>query len=162
MKYPFEVNRMIVQGHEFWAAESKALKGCVAQGETLEEALEELEANENEWISTAREYGIAIPEITFEKEETYSGKFTVRLSPFEHRRAAEQAKRQGLSLNQYVCNAIINYTAEERTAGYISDTVDDIAYEIGKRSLTSISYSPTAFIPPPQLVLGNNAMQYKQ
>lgn len=113
MKYPFEVYRMNVEGHEFWAAESKSLKGCVAQGDTCQEALDELELNETEWLSTAQEYGIEIPQIPFEKAEGYSGKFTVRVSSDVHQMAAERAKKLGISLNQYVNDAIVTMNTKE-------------------------------------------------
>ena len=107
MKYPFEVYRMNVEGHEFWVAESKSLKGCVAQGDSCQDALDELELNEKEWLATAMEYGIEIPAIPYEKGELFSGKFTVRVSPSTHQTAAEHAKKQGISLNQYVNDAIV-------------------------------------------------------
>lgn len=149
MKYPYRV-RLIQEAdnEEYWVAKSESLKGCIGVGETSEEAVKELEENEIAWLETALEFGTEIPPIPLEREEEYSGKFTVRLSPFEHRRAVEQAKRQGLSLNQYVCNAIINYSAEERTADYISGTVEAIAQDIGKRSLSATSYSTTTVFMP--------------
>ena len=104
---------MNVEGHEFWAAESKSLKGCVAQGDTCEEALAELAINEEEWLTTAQEYGIEIPAVPFEKAESYSGKFTVRVSPAIHQAAAEQARRLGISLNQYVNDAIVTMNTKE-------------------------------------------------
>jgi hypothetical protein len=55
----YEAN--VYQTTYFWIAESKVLKGCVGQGETLTCAISELEANENEWLDTAIKYGIAIP-----------------------------------------------------------------------------------------------------
>lgn len=60
--YPFEAEIQTVENHTFWAIKSKALKGCVAQGDTLPEALAELVDNELEWIETAKECGIPIPE----------------------------------------------------------------------------------------------------
>ena len=74
MKYPFRVYQMQVEEHLFWVAESPALKGCVGQGETPEEALKELETNEQSWLQLAEEYGIKIPEISLEVLSTYSGK----------------------------------------------------------------------------------------
>ena len=47
----------------FWIAESLQLNGCVAQGDTLDEALKELATNEMEWISAATEQGIIVPEV---------------------------------------------------------------------------------------------------
>ena len=81
MKYPFRVYLTKVEDHQFWVAECSLLKGCVAQGETPEEAIDELEINEAEWLQTAKEYGIPIPEIPLETDNEYSGKFTVRVSP---------------------------------------------------------------------------------
>ena len=148
MKYPYFV-RLIQEtdGEQYWVAKSESLKGCIGAGDTPEEAVKELEENEIAWIETALEFGTEIPPVPFDREEEYSGKFTVRVSPFEHRRAAEQAKKQGISLNQYVSDAIVNYNAEERTAGYISESVAAIAQDIGRRSLDGTTYTITAIVP---------------
>ena len=61
MKYKFKLYPMQVENHQFWVAESKSLKGCVSQGETAEEAIQELAQNEKEWLIAAKEYGIPIP-----------------------------------------------------------------------------------------------------
>ena len=61
MKYDYRVYRMKVENHEFWIAESKELKGCIAQGETKEEAIAELELNEIEWLKTSKEFDIETP-----------------------------------------------------------------------------------------------------
>lgn len=106
MRYPFKVYKTSVEDHAFWVAESPCLKGCVGQGETMEEALQELEENERIWLETAEEVGIPIPEVPVAKTNEYSGKFTVRVAPYLHRAAAEIAKRENISLNQYVNDAI--------------------------------------------------------
>ena len=41
-----------------YVAEIRALKGCLAQGETIEECLAELETVATLWIETAKERGI--------------------------------------------------------------------------------------------------------
>lgn len=63
MKYPFTVYRTKVENHVFWIAESSLLNGCVGQGKTADDAVSELQLNEEEWLETAREYGIDIPEV---------------------------------------------------------------------------------------------------
>ena len=50
--------------------------------------------------------GIAIPEISVERFEDYSGKMTLRLAPFVHMQAAQFAQKEGISLNQYINNAV--------------------------------------------------------
>lgn len=60
MKYKYKLYKTEVEGHVFWVAESKELKGCVGQGETAEEALSELETNEEEWLDAAKEFSIPV------------------------------------------------------------------------------------------------------
>ncbi|MBS9388243.1 MAG: type II toxin-antitoxin system HicB family antitoxin [Dolichospermum sp. WA123] len=46
-----------------FVAEIPALKGCLAQGETLEETLQELIIVRNLWLETAEKYGQKLPDI---------------------------------------------------------------------------------------------------
>ena len=119
MKYPFRVYQTQVEGHIFWIAECPALKGCTGQGDTLEAALAELNANEQSWLELAEEYGIAIPAIPMEQANAYSGKLTLRVAPHVHQEAAELAKKQGVSLNQYINDAIVAQNARISTVNYI-------------------------------------------
>ncbi len=119
MKYPFRVYQTQVEEHIFWVAECPVLKGCVGQGDTIEAALAELEANEQSWLELAEEYGLDIPAIPTESLNAYSGKLTLRVSPHVHQEAAELAKNQGVSLNQYINDAIVAQNARISTIGYI-------------------------------------------
>lgn len=130
MKYPYYVYQMQVENHTFWVAESPALKGCVGQGDTQEEAVSELEVNEAEWLATAEEYGIEIPAVPTRTAEQYSGKFTMRISPVEHKKAVELAKQEGVSLNQYVNDAIVARNSELRSLNYVSAATEDTARKI--------------------------------
>lgn len=119
MKYPFRVYPTQVEGHIFWVAECPALKGCTGQGDTLETALAELEENEKNWLELAEEYGIEVPAIPMEQVNSYSGKLTLRVAPHVHHEAAELAKKQGISLNQYINDAIVAQNARISTINYI-------------------------------------------
>ncbi len=46
-----------------YVAEVPALKGCLAQGETIPETLEELEIVTKLWIETAEKYGQSLPNV---------------------------------------------------------------------------------------------------
>jgi antitoxin HicB len=46
-----------------YVVEIPALKGCLAQGETLKEALEELKTVRDTWLETAEKYGQQLPDI---------------------------------------------------------------------------------------------------
>ena len=61
MLYPYTTAHYKCNRHGFWVAESSMLKGCAGQGATRDMAIEELEANEFEWLRTAREFNIPIP-----------------------------------------------------------------------------------------------------
>ncbi len=111
IKYPFKVYQTEVDGHVFWIAKSTSLKGCVGQADLMVDAISELEENEKAWLETAKETGIQIPELIIETEENYSGKMTLRLAPYVHMQAVRLAQREGISLNQYINNAVVSQNA---------------------------------------------------
>jgi antitoxin HicB len=78
-------------------ARVEELKGCMTQGESLEEAASNIRDAMKAWLKTALDRGITIPE-----PETHSGKFVLRVPKSLHRKLAENAKRENLSLNQFL------------------------------------------------------------
>lgn len=109
MKYEANIYQTQVEDHVFWVAESKVLKGCVGQGDSSQDAISELESNEEEWLDTALEVGIPIPEPTAKVLAIPTGKFALRLSPNVYSDSCEISKDLGVSLNQHFCNAIVAY-----------------------------------------------------
>jgi predicted RNase H-like HicB family nuclease len=65
LKYPFVIYPAEEGGY---IAEIPALKGCLAQGETLKETLSELETVAGLWIETARMHGETLPNVEVEIE----------------------------------------------------------------------------------------------
>lgn len=63
VKYPFVIYPASEGG---FVAEVPSLKGCLAQGETLEETLDELATVTELWIETAKNHGEQLPNV--EKE----------------------------------------------------------------------------------------------
>lgn len=112
MLYEFNVYQTEANCHVFWVAESKALKGCVGQGENFIDAIRELEENEQEWLKTAKEFNIPIPPRTLKSKKSYSGKIALRVSPLVHQNAANAAADLNISLNQFINDAVISYTLE--------------------------------------------------
>lgn len=112
MKYSYSMAQIENDGEIVWAAQSKELRNCYGVGDTQQEALEELADNEQAWLEMAEENGFPIPKPHIEKACTYSGKLTLRLSPKEHELAAGQAELQGISLNQYISDAVVAYSHE--------------------------------------------------
>ena len=111
IKYPFVVFQTENEGHVFWVAKSRYLKGCIGQGDIQSDAIRELEDNEEAWLETAEKMGIPIPEIPIERVEEFSGKMTLRMAPFVHMQAAHFAEQEGISLNQYINNAVVSQNA---------------------------------------------------
>jgi predicted HicB family RNase H-like nuclease len=141
MKYPFSVYQTQVGDHVFWVAECPSLKGCVGQGDTPEAAIGELSGNEKEWLETAEKYGIPIPPVPAEPLNSYSGKFTVRVSPAVHQEAVEYAKKQNVSLNQHVNDAIVAYNSRLSSAVYknaIKGLQEAVEYENGSNKFKKV------------------------
>jgi len=102
MRLPYKVEVLPDEDLTSFTVTIPDLEGCIAFGETLEEAHKMLTEAKQLWIETYLDEGWNIPEPTEEEIKTYSGKFTVRLPRFLHRRLAELAEYEGTSLNQLV------------------------------------------------------------
>jgi antitoxin HicB len=104
-----------------YVAEIEDLPGCLTEGETLDEVFERIEDARRAWIEVTYEDGADIPLPRTDRE--YSGKFVVRIAKSLHRRLAEQADREGISLNQHVegiLSASIAYDRAIEQCQYIS------------------------------------------
>ncbi len=88
------------------------LKGCMAFGETIEDAYQSLIEVKRAWFEIALERGWKIPVPPVEEVKTYSGKFNVRLPRYLHRELVEFAEREGTSLNQLVVALLAKGTGQ--------------------------------------------------
>jgi antitoxin HicB len=88
------------------------LPGCMTQVESLEELPAMVDDVRIGWIETEYERGMEIPLPSYPQE--YSGKFNVRLPKSLHRSLAEEAKAEGISLNQYVVALLSRGDAQAR------------------------------------------------
>ena len=87
-----------------FSAEILEFPGCFSQGDTANEALENLESAAIAWIESALNQGQAIPPASM--NQGYGGKIALRLPRSIHRRASELAERENTSLNQFILSAI--------------------------------------------------------
>jgi antitoxin HicB len=90
-------------GHQGWVAEVLELPGVLSQGETIEEAAENVRDAMAGWLSVAIEDGKPIPR---PRDTSYSGRFLIRIPASLHARLTELAELEGVSLNQFVSNAL--------------------------------------------------------
>ena len=81
------------------------LPGCMTQGETLSEAMENIEEARELWIETVYETGkkdVPLPST----ENEYSGRLLLRIPKSLHRHLSEGADNEGVSLNQYILSLL--------------------------------------------------------
>jgi predicted RNase H-like HicB family nuclease len=78
------------------------LPGCSAFGETQVEALDQLQDAIVAWVEAARAAGNPIPKASRPAAEQHSGKVLLRMPRSLHAEVAQAAKREGVSLNQYL------------------------------------------------------------
>ncbi len=104
LPYTIEVFRDDDEQNPGWVARVVELPGCITQGDTFEELGEMVEDAMRLWIETAIEDGLDVPEPR--PEESYSGKFIVRIPKSLHRELVEVAEREGVSLNLFASTAL--------------------------------------------------------
>lgn len=101
LHYPVTVHEDSEGG---FVIEIEELPGCMTQADTFDEAFEAIEDARKVWIETAYHEGHDIP--LPRDMEKYQGRFLVRLPRTLHRNLVRNAKREGVSLNQYVTSLL--------------------------------------------------------
>lgn len=99
---PYRVEVMVDRGSEGqgWFALVPELAGCMTQAASFNDLEAMIEDAKRAWIYTALEDGIEIPEP--QPPADHSGRFVVRTPRSLHRKLAEAAARDGVSLNAWV------------------------------------------------------------
>jgi len=87
-----------------YTAEILEFPGCFAEGDTPDEAINDLDKAAASWIESANEQNEDIPEPI--ASHGYSGKINLRLPKSIHKQAARFAQRDDISLNQFFMSAI--------------------------------------------------------
>ena len=95
--YPVVIRRLSADEGGGYLAEAPDLPGCIADGETEAEAIQNIASAIDEWIDEARRLGRKIPDPS--ALDKYSGRWVQRVPKSLHMKLAEQAKREGVSLN---------------------------------------------------------------
>jgi len=101
LNYPVTVH---VDPEGGFVAEIEDLPGCMTQAEALDELFAAIQDARRAWIEAAYETGQDIP-VPRELDE-YKGKILVRIPRSLHRDLAHAARREGVSLNQYITSLL--------------------------------------------------------
>lgn len=91
----------------------KELEGCMSVGDTRAEALEMIDDAMRGWLEIALEDGVDIPLPETLREDKYSGKFALRMTKSQHRKLAEGAEQEGVSMNQYMVSLLTENNARQ-------------------------------------------------
>lgn len=99
MKLPYKLEIIPDTEEGGFIASYPDLPGCISCGDTVESAAANALDAKKAWLEAAIEDGIDIREP--DSSESYSGQFKLRLPKSLHKQLAEDAKRDGISMNQY-------------------------------------------------------------
>jgi len=99
------------------------LMGCVAQGDTADEAVANLDEARLAWLEVRLAEHLPIPE---PPDENYGGKVLVRMMPALHAALARRASRQGVSLNQFIVATMAESVGLAKAVDYIGLVREEI------------------------------------
>ena len=85
-----------------YAARYPDLPGCITCADTLKQVIAGAEDAKRSWLDAAIEDGVEINEpVSDDDLEQYSGQFKLRIPKSLHRTLSVNAKKEGVSMNQY-------------------------------------------------------------
>jgi predicted RNase H-like HicB family nuclease len=113
--------KMIIYGIEAqegiqYVAEYPALKGVSGTGIDPEHAMRDLEINSTVNLEALREANLPIPESDLLIQTKYSGKLSLRLSKRLHAQVARAADVEGVSINQYIVEAVAQAVGQKNSS----------------------------------------------
>jgi predicted RNase H-like HicB family nuclease len=111
MKLPYAI--VITPDDGSYFVKVKELEGCMSVGDTKAEALEMIDDAMRGWLEIALEDGLEIPLPEALCEDKYSGKFALRMTKSQHRKLAEGAEQEGVSMNQYMVGLLTENNAQQ-------------------------------------------------
>ncbi len=124
---------------QYWVARIAELPHCMIHADTAEEAVREMEEVKREWIESNLKRGLSIPE---PRPRKYSGQIRLRITPSLHRTLADRAATEGVSLNQYMGQALaqsvgVTTKQRQRTVGARRHAACTIPHPISASAIIS-------------------------
>lgn len=109
LEYNVIIKKEELDGEKWYVAYCNELgvNACHGIGDTREEALKSFIEEKNVFIEFLFENGDTIPEVV-QSEQSLSGTFSVRTSPWIHSSLVDASRKYGLSLNAYV-NQLLSF-----------------------------------------------------
>lgn len=138
-------HRVVSRGEEgMYTSMVVELPGVISEGETAEEAFENLEEAFGLVVDVMLDDGDPIPEPM--ELDRYSGRLQLRLPPSLHRRAAIRAHFEGVSLNRMLSDAVAMYVGMPAATSALGTT--EVAPASKPRAARRKPAAPTAAARP--------------
>ncbi|MCC3779376.1 toxin-antitoxin system HicB family antitoxin [Streptomyces sp. UNOB3_S3] len=112
------------------------LPGCFADGDTVEEALANLNLILREWLTISLERGDSVPQPR-RVNDSFSGRFSVRVPRSVHEALSRRAEEENCSLNQLVTVLLTEGVRQPRTLATAASTDSDISESIAADAVRS-------------------------
>lgn len=132
LRYPYYLTPLEEGG---FIAEHPDLPGCIAQDDSAEEAVTELDIARELWLASRYEEGLPIPE-PLPLDQT--GMISLRMQPALHYHLARHATRNGVSLNQWLVMALSEFAggiaANKQAEPKPQEAPVESKYDIGQDS----------------------------
>jgi antitoxin HicB len=119
--YPLVVRPLSDQEGGGFLVEAPDLPGCIADGQTVEEAIHEAESVIESWIKTAKEFNDEIPRPSIAQQ--FSGQWRIKIPKSLHAALALHAKEEGVSLNMLAATLLAQGIGKELAISHKSDNM---------------------------------------
>ena len=113
MKLPYKLEILPDTDEGGYVASYPELPGCISCGETVSDAVKNIEDAKKEWLMAAIKDKVKMAEP--DSTESYSGQFKLRVPKSLHKTLSEEAKKEGISMNQYCVYLLSKNSAEFQT-----------------------------------------------
>ena len=134
LSLPYSIE--LTPDEEGFVATIPDLPGCMSSGLTPLEAIDGLNDAKELWIAGRLEKNQPIPEPT--QIDDYSGKFVLRIPRSLHKSLDYEAKKQGISLNQY----LVYLLSERNQAAKLVNSLKLVTQQLAEHSIAPQHYHP--------------------
>ncbi len=118
--YPMTIRELSPEEGTGFLVTFPDIPGCMADGETIDEAIRAAEDALKSWLATAQEFGDYIP--APQTSEKYSGQFRLRIPKTLHAILASQAKKEGVSLNLFAATLLASGLGQSKSSASIKSS----------------------------------------
>lgn len=139
--YTVSVRRELVDGELLFVARVAEFSDVVMYGDTKEEVLSLVDESLKTLIAmhVQMHHDLPVPLSIQEQAQSYSGRVTLRMGKHLHRKIAQQADIEGVSLNQYIIERISEETGKCVVKYHVADMLTSFLRSNANMFATALS-----------------------